>query len=114
MKVAKLNKSKLTLYAILKGRKELIGGLALIGLMAILVGVASPPTLDAQSQRTLNLGSLSIIDANGKEVDFGAFDPAVLTYSAKVDTSVRSVAVTARPESDSGVRWTRNLVQVAK
>ena len=64
-----------------------------------------PPhnSLWAQSERTLNLGSLTVTDENGTAIDLGTFDPAEQTYSGDVASTVERVTVTARPETDSGV-----------
>ena len=73
------------------------------------VAAAGPPpditaaVTEDTSERTVNLGSLSITDENGTAIDFGTFDPAVQTYSANVASTVERVTVTARPESSSNV-----------
>ena len=92
-----------TFHTIVRVGRGPIWALALMALLSVVIGVASPTLLRAQSERTLNLGSLSITDENGTAIDFGTLDPAVLTYSANVASTVESVTVTARPQSNSGV-----------
>ena len=92
-----------TFHTILRVGRGPIWALALMAILSVVFGVASPTLLGAQSEPTLNLGSLSITDENGTAIDFGTLDPAVLTYSANVASTVESVTVTARPQSNSGV-----------
>ena len=73
----------------------------------LLVGVFAASTLpekvEAQSERNLNLGSLSIADQDGTSIDIGTIDPTTRTYSADVASTVAQVTVSATPESDSDV-----------
>ena len=85
------------------GRTKLIGILALVALLATAVSVAWPALLQAQSERTLNLSSLTVTDENGTTIDMGTFAASTTSYSASVASTVEQVTVTARPESSSGV-----------
>ena len=79
----------------------------LVGLLfslAIISVVAGPTVLQAETGFTLDLTSLEVTDSMGTTIDLGTFDPAVRTYSANVASTVERVTVTARPESDSGVK----------
>ena len=98
-----MTKLLLAVHTIANGRTKLIWAFALAALLATAIGVASPQFTLAQSERTLNLGSLTVTDENGTAIDLGTFDPAVLTYSGDVASTVERVTVTARPETDSGV-----------
>ena len=98
-----MTKLLLAVHTIANGRTRLIWAFALAALLATAIGVAPPQFTLAQSEPTLNLGSLSITDENGTAIDLGTFDPAVLTYSGDVASTVERVTVTARPESSPGV-----------
>ena len=79
----------------------------LVGLLfylSIISVVAWPTVLQAETGFTLDLTSLEVTDSMGTTIDLGTFDPAVQTYSANVASTVERVTVTARPESDSGVK----------
>ena len=98
-----MTKLQVTIHTMARGGTGRIWALALMALLAAAIGFASPNLLWAQSERTLNLGSLTITDENGTAIDLGTFDPAVQTYSANVASTVERVTVTARPESSSNV-----------
>ena len=104
-----MTKLVVTLHTIVRRGTGHIWTLTIMALSAAVIGVASPTLIWAQSEATpnreptLNLGSLSITDENGTAIDLGTFDPAVLTYSGDVASTVERVTVTARPETDSGV-----------
>ena len=90
---------------IVKGRAKQIWFLTLVALLITLIGVGWPALLQAESVRTLNLGSLSIADQNGTIIDIGIFDPEILSYSIEVTSTVDRVTVAATAEgSDAGVR----------
>ncbi len=71
--------------------------------LAVISGIAWPTVLQAETGSTLDLASLDVTDPMGTTIDLGTFDPAVLTYSANVASTVERVTVTARPASSSGV-----------
>ena len=77
------------------GRIKLILAFALVAFLATAISVAWPALLQAQSEPTLNLSSLSITDQNGTAIDLGTFDSTVLAYSANVASTVESVTVSA-------------------
>ena len=67
--------------------------------MVAVISVASSTLLQAESEPTLNLSSLSITDQNGTAIDLGTFDSTVSAYSANVASTVESVTVAATADA---------------
>ena len=64
-----------------------------------MISVAWPTLLQAQSEPTLSLSSLSMTDQDGTTVDLGTFDSTVSAYSANVASTVESVTVAATADA---------------
>ena len=94
---------QIPLHTMLRGCKGQIWVLALMAFLATVVAIEGPTVLQAQTERTLNLGSLSIADPNGTTVDIGTFESTTRTYSAEVADSMEQVTVSAAAESASDV-----------
>ena len=88
-----------TPHTIVNGRMKQIWAFALVALLVAVISVASSTLLQAESEPTLNLSSLSITDQNGTAIDLGTFDSTVSAYSANVASTVESVTVAATADA---------------